>query len=117
MKHRSILIVDDDEGMRALLAEVFRQAGYTVALATDGQEALDSVEQAEPNVILSDFNMPVMDGRELVRALKNRHIATPFIMMTASPEIAMIQEEMASAVCLRKPFEIAHLLSVVNRVA
>lgn len=66
-----ILIVEDDEPARSLLANIFRRRGFCVAEAGNGQEGIDSVMKNNPEIIIIDGMMPVMDGFEAVKILKN----------------------------------------------
>src|SRR6185295_3794512 len=65
-----VLIVDDDEKVRSLLAELIEIEGYEVAVAVDGGSGLDLVAAFEPDVVISDVVMPVLDGIELCRQIK-----------------------------------------------
>src|SRR5688572_4245944 len=66
----SVLVVDDEERARKLVAVALRRAGYEVTLASDGTEALERVGEATPDLILSDVMMPGVDGLELLRRLR-----------------------------------------------
>lgn len=66
----TILIVDDDEGSRALLSVVLDGAGYRLDAARDGKEALDAIARSRPDLVLLDAMMPVLDGFEVCRRVK-----------------------------------------------
>ena len=78
-----ILIVEDDNEICQLYSRVLTRSGYQVTGAANGQEALDAMEQAYFDLIISDIMMPVMDGYELVRQLRDVGNTTPILMITA----------------------------------
>ncbi|HET7775007.1 MAG TPA: response regulator [Azospira sp.] len=80
---KRLLIVEDQETMRGVLAAAAREAGFAVTLAANGQIALDMCKTQDIHAILSDLNMPVMDGEQFIRALRAAGLAMPVIMVTA----------------------------------
>ncbi|MEX6626054.1 response regulator [Tenacibaculum salmonis] len=78
---KSILIVEDNEDMRDYLKLVLKK--YTITEVTNGKEALDILKTATFNTIITDYMMPVMDGLELVKAVKNLGLKTPIVVITA----------------------------------
>ncbi|MDB4982851.1 MAG: two component, sigma54 specific, transcriptional regulator, Fis family [Myxococcales bacterium] len=85
MKTTSILVVDDDPDWRATLTDVLVSEGYAVALAENGREALALLSPLEPCVVVTDLQMPIMDGEQLLKALAKRGHALPVIVVTADP--------------------------------
>ena len=83
-----ILVVDDSAVVRRMLGLVLGDAGHEVSFAVDGQEGLQTARAARPDLIISDLEMPVMDGIAFVRELKDQDIPSPIpvIMLTASGE-------------------------------
>jgi len=78
-----VLIAEDDRELRQLFAHVLTRHGYTVIGVSNGQEALDAMENDYFDLIISDIMMPVMDGYELVRELREVGNTTPVLMITA----------------------------------
>lgn len=78
-----ILIAEDDHELRRLFAHVLIKNGYTVKEVANGQEALDAIDGDYYDLIISDIMMPVMDGYELVRMLRDSGNNTPVLMITA----------------------------------
>ena len=78
-----ILIAEDDRELRQLFEHVLVKNGYSVRGVSDGQEALDAMDEEYFNLIISDIMMPVMDGYELVSSLRRAGINTPVMMITA----------------------------------
>ena len=78
-----ILIAEDDRELRQLFSHVLIKNGYTVKGVSNGQEALDAMENDYFDIIISDIMMPVLDGYELVRLLRDSGSTTPVLMITA----------------------------------
>ena len=78
-----ILIAEDDQELRQLFSHVLNRHGYTVVGVSNGQEALDALDKDFYDMIISDIMMPVMDGYELVRQLRDVGNTTPILMITA----------------------------------
>lgn len=112
---KTILIVDDEFGLAEILCDLLAFKGYRAEKAWNGQLALKMVAQHRPDLIVSDVMMPIMDGCELLRALKaapeTRSI--PVVLMSAATTLR--PEDLAgTAGFLAKPFEIAELLALVK---
>ena len=83
-----ILVVDDSAVVRRMLGHVLGEAGHQVSFAVDGQQGLAATDELRPDLIISDLEMPVMDGITFVRELKREAArpTVPVIMLTASGE-------------------------------
>ena len=79
----TVLVVEDDCELRQLYSRVLSQNGYFAREAENGKAALDALEQEYVDLIISDIMMPVMDGYELVRSLRDANIQVPVLMITA----------------------------------
>ena len=113
-----ILIVDDDEGQRQLLSDSMSAEGYRTATANDGLDALEKMESFEPDVILTDINMPRMDGCELMTELRRRESTTPVIALTGfgSVEKAVeIVHDFKAFWFLEKPAKLGVVVRLVER--
>ena len=112
---KTVLVVDDEDGIVGVLAAILEDAGYRVRTASNGRQALDSVERERPDLVLSDFMMPLVDGAQLGCALRAepRWANIPVVMMSAVPEELLRAEFDGYAAFLRKPFDIAGLLEAV----
>jgi len=118
---KTILVVDDSSSLRALVKMSLARAGYAVLEAPDGKQALAQVDKApKVNLIVSDVNMPVMDGITFLTELKKnaRHKFIPVIMLTTEDESAKMQQAKAAGAraWLLKPFDPPALLDAVSRV-
>ena len=112
-----ILIVDDDADLRDFLQLMLTSMGFEVTSAANGQEALDLMERQNPDLILLDMKMPVMNGWEFCRALESRDARPPIVVLTAAPDPAARAAEAHADGWLGKPFEYADLEATVLRFA
>ena len=117
-----LLLVDDDSGVRASLSAFLTRAGFLVDLATDGAQALSTLEKSKPDLAIMDVLMPRLDGRETLRRMRLSGNLTPVILLTQvgeATERAMALEEGADDY-LNKPFEphelVARIRAVLRRV-
>ena len=112
---KAVLVVDDEDGIVGMLAAILEDAGYRVSTAANGRQALEQVARERPDLVLSDFMMPLVDGAQLGRALRAEpHWAgIAVVMMSAVPEEALRAQFDGYAAFLRKPFDIASLLQAV----
>lgn len=120
MTEKTILVCDDESHILNVVSLKLRNAGYRVLTASDGQEALDLATQEKPDLIITDYHMPLLSGIELCRRLK-QNAATmliPAIMLTARGYHLGDTDTAESGILrmLSKPFSPRHLLSTVNEV-
>jgi two-component system chemotaxis response regulator CheY len=117
---KTILAVDDSASIRQMVAFTLKGAGYDVVEAVDGQDGLDKARTKSVNLVLTDQNMPRMDGLTLIRSLRKlpQYATAPILMLTTEASDAMkAQGRQAGATgWLVKPFDPARLLEVVKKV-
>ncbi len=102
-----ILLVDDSKTMRNIQKAVLAQLGYTdVHEACDGQDALSKAAACKPELILVDWNMPVMDGLTFVKTFRQTNKSTPMIMVTTEAEKSRVIEAIKAGInnYVVKPF-------------
>ena len=120
-KHNGrVLIVDDDAEQRQVLAEALGGEQYEVETAADGIYAFEKMEAFEPDVILTDLNMPRMDGFEMLTRLRQREVAIPVIALTGfgSLEKAVeIVHDLKAFWFLEKPVKMGVLIPLLERAA
>lgn len=116
MSDPPILVVDDDPSIRTTISEILVMEGYPVETAADGAEALQAVERAQPALVLLDMRMPVLDGWGFARALRDRGMHLPILVMTAAQNARRWAEEIGAEGYLAKPFELLDLLNAVKRL-
>lgn len=113
-----ILVVDDEPGIRELLAPFLERAGYEIQTASNGVEALEKVKTFQPELVILDVLMPEMNGREVLRQLREEENWTPVILLTQvgdAPERALALEEGADDY-LNKPFDSNELMARIKAV-
>jgi CheY-like chemotaxis protein len=113
-----ILVVDDDDSIRAVLSAALEDEGLKVVQATNGAEALTLAEQRCPRVIFLDMRMPVMDGWTFAREYRTRpgpH--APIVVMTAAQNAQNWCREVDGDACLAKPFDLDKVFELVDRFA
>jgi len=116
-----IMTVDDSASVRQMVNFTLAGAGYDVVEAVDGRDALAKLKGVSVNMVLTDLNMPNMDGIELIRAIRsdaaNRFV--PIIMLTTESQAAKKQEGKTAGATgwIVKPFKPDKLLAVVKKVA
>lgn len=117
---KTILVVDDSASIRATITMTLKNAGFSVLEADDGHEAMTRLEQQRVHLIISDLNMPGMDGMTLLRQVKAQEATRylPFIMLTTenSPQIRQEGFEAGARIWLTKPFEPLALLDHIYKV-
>jgi putative two-component system response regulator len=115
---KKILIVEDNEDLREVIASTLEMEGYVALQAENGHAAMAILQRATPDLILSDVNMPRMNGTEFYQALRKnpRWLPIPFIFLTANDAPVDIRAGRALGVedYLTKPIDTADLLAVVN---
>lgn len=115
-----ILTVDDSKTMRDMVSFTLKGAGFDVLEAIDGQDALDKVPGKRIDVVITDINMPNMDGITLVKELRGQSDfkSTPILMLTTESDDGKRNEGRAAGATgwIVKPFDPEKLLQVVNKV-
>ncbi|MBN8729788.1 MAG: response regulator [Acidobacteria bacterium] len=117
---KSVLIVDDSASMRQMLKFTLQKAGFAVAEGSDGREGLKQLASARPDLIITDLNMPNMDGLDFIRGVRAQSgfRATPILMLTTESEDGKKQAGKAAGATgwIVKPFQPERLLQVIARV-
>lgn len=117
---KNILIVDDSNAIRQSISFVLEEAGFAVVPANDGMDAVQKLEGQQFDLVISDVNMPNMDGIALVRHIRQtaKHKFTPVLMLTTESQAGVMQEGKAAGATgwIVKPFEQEKLLAVVKKL-
>jgi CheY-like chemotaxis protein len=113
-----VLVVDDDEDIRAFLALALRDEGYVVELAANGAEALEKVRRRTPRAIILDMAMPVMDGRTFLAACRTEPWCSdvPVIAMSAAERVEA-GDGTGIRAFLAKPFDLNAMVGMVAGLA
>ena len=117
MKHRSILIIDDNEQVRTFLRNVLEQAGYIVTEAPNGHEGLLQFKQTPTALVLTDLLMPDMDGLEVTMVLHRESPTVKIIVLTGGSgesDFLDVAKLLGAHRTMKKPIAIAELLQAVR---
>jgi two-component system chemotaxis response regulator CheY len=117
---KSVMVVDDSKTTRSMVAFTLRRAGLTVLEAEDGASAVALCKDRHIDCIITDVNMPGMDGVALIRHMRGStlHRDTPILMLTTITDMARKEEGRAAGATgfLGKPFLPAHLIEAVSKI-
>ena len=117
---KTILAVDDSKTMREMVSFTLKSAGYEVVEAEDGKAAIAALNGAKVDAVITDLNMPNMNGFELIRALRARPVYkfTPILMLTTEGDDSKKAEGKAAGATgwIVKPFNPEKLVEVIKKV-
>ena len=117
LKGINVLVVDDEEIIRNLLTDVLRDEGCKVTAVINGAKAVDRVKEEIFDIVFSDVHMPVMNGAETVKAIKEIRAETVIVMMDSYPDHLLAQAKEAGAItCIHKPFNIKDVVDIIERI-
>jgi len=115
----NVLIVDDNESMREVLALILSRRGHRCELAADGREAMEKIEHGNFDAVVTDVEMPEMDGIALTQELTRRHSHLPVMIVTGSLDERYMELTFATCAArefLRKPFEISEFVAKFRKM-
>jgi two-component system chemotaxis response regulator CheY len=117
---RTALIVDDSASIRQMVAFTLQQAGFAVVEGSNGEDALQKLDKQGVELIITDLNMPVMDGITFISQLRRRSATkyTPVLMLTTESQVEKKQQGRAAGATgwIVKPFHPGKLLDVIAKV-
>jgi two-component system, chemotaxis family, chemotaxis protein CheY len=117
---KTIMIVDDSASMRQVISIALRDAGYDLIEAADGKDALSKLDGSKIHLIVSDINMPNMDGISFVKEVKQhpKYKFTPIIMLTTEVNQAKkdAAKEAGAKAWVNKPFQTKTLLDAISKL-
>ncbi len=110
---KTVLVVDDEPVLRAIVREILHEEGYAVIEAADGRVMLEIMARERPDLVLMDVMMPGVDGREAYQQLRSRpeHRDVPVVMMSAAVQPHGLDPSIAGF--MAKPFDITELVDLV----
>ena len=110
-----VLVVDDEEIMRSLFTDILQDRGYTVVTVCNGREAQQKARGTFFHVAFVDVHMPVMNGVQTLRAIKEINPRTAIVMMDSFPDLLLDEAEREGAIsCIHKPFDIKEVIEVIE---
>lgn len=117
---KTVMIVDDSASLRQVVSIALKGAGYDVLEATDGKDALGKLTGQKVNLVISDVNMPIMDGITFVKEMKKHpsYKFTPVIMLTTESQDDKKREgqEAGAKAWVVKPFQPEQMLNAVSKL-
>ncbi len=116
VRQKEIMVVDDEAGIRNLLSEALAEEGFSVTLARDGEDSLNQMKNRKFDLLITDINMPCINGLELLRLMKKAKRREKVILMSGNPIDSSKLGRGTQPVFdrLQKPFRMNHLLRVVS---
>ncbi|WP_371039013.1 MULTISPECIES: response regulator [unclassified Rhodosalinus] len=116
-----VLAVDDSRTMRSMLEDALAEAGFEAHLAEDGEDGLRKLEEVQPDLVITDINMPRLDGFGFIDAVRadRRHRGLPILVLTteSAQELKERARRAGATGWIVKPFDEAKLVSAIRRVA
>ncbi|HEY9852430.1 MAG TPA: response regulator [Leptolyngbyaceae cyanobacterium] len=109
-----VLIADDDEDSRIMLAFLLQDEGWQIAEASNGKEALEKVVEEKPNVIILDNRMPELTGSEVYQQLRKRGVNIPVVFVTAFSDLEELASSLGIRYYLRKPIDFIEVLAAIE---
>jgi CheY-like chemotaxis protein len=111
-----ILVVEDDPDILSTVADILEFEGYHVKRASNGAEGLAMMEGVHPALVILDMRMPILDGWDFARILREREIKVPILVMTAAQDARRWAQEIDAEGYVAKPFHILELISAVEEL-
>ena len=117
--NKKILVVDDEAHIRRVLKVKLKNRGYQVLMAKNGQEGIDIIKEHQPDIVITDINMPIIDGKTLVEKTnglkKDRSFLTIIITARINPEERDWIDNMQDTLFMEKPFSPARIVETVEQ--
>jgi len=116
-----VLAVDDTRALRAMLSDCLKKGGHEVVLACDGVEALDQLRAHKPDIVITDLNMPRMNGLEFIEAARREPEGKTLPMLLLTTETAQSLKDRAKEIratgWLTKPFDPKQILALIDQLS
>jgi DNA-binding response OmpR family regulator len=109
-----ILVIDDDPRLREIVADFLRDEGFEVDTAGTGAQAIQSIEDHRPALVLLDVHLPDMNGHELILELRRRGVEPPIVVMTAASDASDWAKAIGAVSYIPKPVSLPSLLRRLN---
>ena len=117
--NKLVLIIDDEAHIRRVIELKFRNQGYRVRTATNGEEGLELIQAHEPDVVITDIMMPKLDGKTLCERVNELKKERPFLTIVMTCRISPTEQDwinqMEDTVFVEKPFSLSTMLKCVDQ--
>ncbi|HET6272708.1 MAG: Response regulator [Bacteroidetes bacterium] len=113
-----ILVVDDEDALRTVLSNELTSEGYDVSTASDGDEAISTIQKGLYDLVLLDIKMPRLNGFEVLKFVKEKHPKTKVVMLTGFADLknAIESKKLGAEDFVSKPYDLVDLLTTIERV-
>ena len=113
-----VLLVEDEQSAANVLAAILEFEGFRVTTAANGKRAIEMLGDIRPELIITDYMMPIMNGIEMIKVVRAmpEYAAVPILMTSAVPEEELSKHASILSAFLRKPFQIEMLLGTIRRL-
>jgi two-component system response regulator AtoC len=112
-----ILVVDDEAIIRHLLTDIFKEDGHKVIAVENGKEAVEKVKESRFDLVFSDVHMPVLNGLETIKIIRNLDKNISIVMMDSFPDLlSELAQEEGAITCIHKPFELKEIREVLEKL-
>jgi DNA-binding NtrC family response regulator len=113
-----ILVVDDEDALRTVLSNELTSEGYDVSTASDGDEAISTIQKSLYDLVLLDIKMPRLNGFEVLKFVKEKHPKTKVVMLTGFADLknAIESKKLGAEDFVSKPYDLVDLLTTIERV-
>ena len=117
--NKRVLVIDDEAHIRRVIELKFKNQGYRVTTATNGEECLDIIQTEQPDVVITDIMMPKMDGKSLCEQVNDLKKKRPFLTIVMTCRISPTEQdwidELQDTVFVEKPFSLSTILKCVDQ--
>lgn len=117
--NKRVLVIDDEAHIRRVIELKFKNQGYRVTTATNGEEGLDIIQTEQPDVVITDIMMPKMDGKSLCEQVNDLKKKRPFLTIVMTCRISPTEQEwidqLQDTVFVEKPFSLSTILKCVDQ--
>lgn len=113
-----IMVVDDEDALRTVLSGELMSEGYDVQTASDGDEAISTLQKENFDLVLLDIHMPRLSGFEVLKFVKQKHPKTKVVMLTGFADLknAIESKKLGAEDFVSKPYDLVDLLTTIERV-
>jgi len=114
----SVLVVDDEDSLRNVLAGELKTEGYDVHAASDGDEAISALDKVKFKLVLLDIKMPRISGFDVLKHIRQHHPGTKVVMLTGFADLknAIESKKLGADDFVSKPYDLVDLLTTIERV-